>query len=122
MPAPLVRRISGGFGCVLVGALLATTLRIGTLVIRQCVLRIAHNDVRFPVDLLSGEMFSAGNCPLVDYIRKKKRKCLVVNSAYGESSERNPEADVTEGLLQLKTSETSCISFSLCAASSFFEA
>jgi hypothetical protein len=45
------------------------------LVIRHCVLRIAHNDVRLAVDLLSGEMYSAEICPLVDYIRQKKQKC-----------------------------------------------
>jgi hypothetical protein len=50
----------------------------GVLVIRHCVLRIAHNDVRFAVDLMSGEMYSAEFVPLVDYIRHKKEKCPAV--------------------------------------------
>jgi len=38
-------------------------------------LRIAHNDVRLTVDLLSGEKYSAEIWLLVDYIRGQREKC-----------------------------------------------
>jgi len=53
-----------------------------TLVIRQCVLRIAHNDVRFTVDQLSGEMYSAEFVRSILYTPKETKVSGV--------EERNP--------------------------------
>jgi hypothetical protein len=54
-----------------------------TLVIRQCVLRIAHNDVRFTVDQLSGEMYSAEFSRSILYTPKEGKVSGVVARKFG---------------------------------------
>ena len=54
-------------------------LVVRTLVIRQRVLRIAHNDVRFTVDQLSGEMYSAEFSRSILYTPKEAKVSGIVD-------------------------------------------